>query len=312
MNEERTGVTGKVRLFFRIGYLGDVFHGSQIQPDVRTVQGELIRVFRSLNWLTGPEEQQLLVLSSRTDAGVHVRINGGIVDLDAKLWSVLTPKKMIRAIDDRLDLNIAFLTVQEVAPDFNPRLALHRVYRYRLEGMEFWNEPDHAAFESWLKLFVGTYDARNFARLEEGKNPMRTILNAQPWMDGERLVGFEITGEAFLWNQVRRTANALFRLALGEISPEEVKAAIEQPLTAVDFGVAPPEWLVLWGVAWEMAPIPPACHQMQLTAPPTGRTAERTRRGRWQLAAQYELKTMLYNEWADIGTLPLSYHDRSQ
>ena len=107
-------------MFFRIGYLGDAFHGSQIQPDVRTVQGELIRVFRSLKWLTGPKEDQLLVLSSRTDAGVHVRINGGIVDLDRALWDALSPRKMIRAVDDRLDSNIAFLTVEEVEATFNP------------------------------------------------------------------------------------------------------------------------------------------------------------------------------------------------
>ena len=156
-------------MFFRIGYLGDAFHGSQIQPDVRTVQGELIRVFRSLKWLTGPEEDQLLVLSSRTDAGVHVRINGGIVDLERPLWEALSPRKMIRAVDDRLDQNIAFLTVEEVERDFNPRMALHRTYRYRLEAMEFWEEPDVTDFRRWLDLFVGTYDARNFARLEEGK-----------------------------------------------------------------------------------------------------------------------------------------------
>ena len=302
----------KVRLFFRIGYLGDAFHGSQIQPDVKTVQGELIRVFRSLKWLKGPEEEQLLVLSSRTDAGVHVRINGGIVDLDADLWKALTPRKMIRAVDDRLDPSLVFLTVEEVANDHNPRMALHRVYRYRLEGMEFWIEPDHQAFADWLGLFVGTYDARNFARLEEGKNPMRTILDVQPWMDGDRLMGFEIKGEAFLWNQVRRVANALFRIAVGELTPDDVRKAIDDPMTPVDFGVAPPEWLVLWGVAWEGQPIPSSTHGLSFTAPPTGKTAERTRKGRWQRAAQHELKTMLYNEWATIGALPVVKHSRTQ
>ncbi|MBH33951.1 MAG: hypothetical protein CMB74_00695 [Euryarchaeota archaeon] len=304
-------MTDKVRLFFRIGYLGDAFHGSQIQPDVRTVQGELIRVFRSLKWLTGPKEDQLLVLSSRTDAGVHVRINGGIVDLDRPLWEALSPRKMIRAVDDRLDSNIAFLTVEEVESSFNPRMALHRTYRYRLEAMEFWVEPDHEAFRRWLDLFVGTYDARNFARLEEGKNPVRTVLETKPWMDGERLIGFEVTGEAFLWNQVRRMANALFRLAVGELDENEICEAIEQPMVPVDFGVAPPEWLVLWGVAWERAPLPEESHSTVFSAPPTGRTAERTRNGRWRQAAQHELKSMLYNEWAEIGTLPVVYH-RSQ
>ena len=298
-------------MFFRIGYLGDAFHGSQIQPDVRTVQGELIRVFRSLKWLTGPKEDQLLVLSSRTDAGVHVRINGGIVDLDRALWDALSPRKMIRAVDDRLDSNIAFLTVEEVEASFNPRMALHRTYRYRLEAMEFWIEPDHEAFRRWLDLFVGTYDARNFARLEEGKNPIRTVLETKPWMDGDRLIGFEVTGEAFLWNQVRRMANALFRLAVGELDENEIREAIEQPMVPVDFGVAPPEWLVLWGVAWERAPLPEESHSTVFSAPPTGRTAERTRNGRWRQAAQHELKSMLYNEWAEIGTLPVVYH-RSQ
>ena len=298
-------------MFFRIGYLGDAFHGSQIQPDARTVQSELIRVFRSLKWLTGPKEDQLLVLSSRTDAGVHVRINGGIVDLDRALWEALSPRKMIRAVDDRLDSNIAFLTVEEVEASFNPRMALHRTYRYRLEAMEFWVEPDHEAFRRWLDLFVGTYDARNFARLEEGKNPIRTVLETKPWMDGKRLIGFEVTGEAFLWNQVRRMANALFRLAVGELDENEIREAIEQPMVPVDFGVAPPEWLVLWGVAWERAPLPLESHSTVFSAPPTGRTAERTRNGRWRQAAQHELKSMLYNEWAEIGTLPVVYH-RSQ
>ena len=141
---------------------------------------------------------------------------------------------------------------------------------------------------------------------------MRTILNAQPWMDQGRLIGFEITGEAFLWNQVRRTANALFRLAVGEITVAEVNEAISNPTKEADFGVAPPEWLVRWGVAWEHAPIPESTHTTRLSAPPTGRTAERTRKGRWQQAAQHEMKTMLYNEWADIGVLPIAYHTRSQ
>lgn len=302
-------VASTVRLFFRIGYLGDAFHGSQIQPDVRTVQGELINVFRSLKWLDKDNEEHLLVLSSRTDAGVHVRVNGGIVTIERELWNALTPKKMIRAIDDRLDKNIAFLTVEEVEEDWNPRMAAFRVYRYRLEGMEFWKAPDVEKFNSWLQCFVGTYDARNFARLEEGKNPMRTILKAEPWIENGRLIGFELTGEAFLWNQVRRTANALFRLAIGELALEQITEAIEEPMKPVDFGVAPPEWLVLWGVSWEEFPLPESSHSTSLSAPPTGRTAERTRRTRWQRAAQHEVKTMLYSEWATIGTLPLSYHN---
>jgi len=305
-------VVDTVRLFFRVGYLGDGFHGSQIQPDVKTVQGELIRVFRSLKWLSKEDGEHYLVLSSRTDAGVHVRVNGGIVDISADLWAALTPRKIIRAVDDRLDPNIALLTVDEVERDYNPRMALHRVYRYRLEGMEFWCEPDHQEFASWLKLFVGTYDARNFARLEEGKNPMRTIISATPWIENGRLVGFEIIGEAFLWNQVRRVASALFQLSTGELDAGQIQSAIEQPLIPVDFGVAPSQWLILWGVEWEDFPLPQSTHATVFSPPPQGRSAERTKMGRWQQAAQHEMKTMLYNEWAEIGTLEDAYHANSK
>ena len=300
----------ETRLHFRIGYLGDAFHGSQIQPDVRTVQGELIHAFQKLGWISKEEEEHNLVLSSRTDAGVHVRLNGGTVRVARSLWDSITPRKFVRAVDDLLPDEISFLDVREVEMDWNPRMALHRIYRYRLEGIEFWNDPGEV-FVDWLKLFEGTYDARNFARLEPGKNPIRTILSCTPWVVNGRTVGFEIIGEAFLWNQVRRTAMALHLLALGEISFQDVKRAIDEPDREVDFGVAPPDWLILWGVEWEDSPIPESSELncRFSPAPIPSRKAERTMRKRWRQAARMEMKTLLYLEWMQLGLLPVAYHN---
>jgi tRNA pseudouridine38-40 synthase len=299
-----------VRLAFRIGYLGDAYHGSQIQPDVKTVQGELIRVFRSLKWLDNSTTEHNLVLSSRTDAGVHVRLNGGVVRIDRELWNALTPRKMIRALDDRLPKDIAFLDVREVDEQWNPRMANYRVYRYRLEGIEFWKYPGEQ-FATWLKMFEGTYDATNFARLEEGKNPMRTILSCTPWIVDGRTIGFEIIGEAFLWNQVRRTAMALHRMCIGDLEPSQIIQAIQHPEIEVDFGVAPPDWLILWGVDWNELPLPATKQgNTSLTPPPMGPAAERTMRKRWREGARHELKNLLYQEWADIGELPIVKHTK--
>ena len=244
-----------VRLAFRIGYLGDAYHGSQIQPDVKTVQGELVRVFQKLKWLDKDEEEHNLVLSSRTDAGVHVRVNGGVVRIKRELWEVLTPRKMIRALDDRLPKDIAFLDVTEVDESWNPRLAEHRVYRYRLEGIEFWNHPGDI-FNEWLQIFVGTYDARNFARLEEGKNPLRTILSCEPWVVDGRV-----------------------------------------------------DWLILWGVHWPSMPLDTETVEIQcFSKPPEGPAVERTMRKRWREAARHEQKSILHNEWARLGELPIVRH----
>ncbi len=300
-----TGET--VKLAFRIGYLGNGFHGSQIQPDVKTVQGELVRVFQSLKWIDENITEHNLVLSSRTDAGVNVRVNGGVVTIKKDLWDSLGAKKMIRAIDDRLCEGIAFLDVIQVADDWNPRLAQYRVYRYRIEGIEFWKYPGDV-FTEYCDLFTGTYDASNFARIEEGKEPMRTILSCTPWIVNNRVVGFEIVGLAFLWNQVRRTANAIFKMSIGDLTIEQVKQAIENPETTVDFGVAPPEWLILWGVNWQQLPLPESNTEPYFTSVPEGRVAERTMRKRWRLAAEHEMKSLLYNEWAAIGELPITHH----
>jgi tRNA pseudouridine38-40 synthase len=251
-----------------------------------------------------------LVLSSRTDAGVNVRVNGGAVTIKKVLWDSLGAKKMIRAIDDRLCEGISFLDVIQVAGDWNPRLAQYRVYRYRIEGIEFWKYPGDV-FAEYCDLFTGTYDASNFARVEEGKEPMRTILSCTPWIVNNRVVGFEIVGLAFLWNQVRRTANAIFKMSIGDLTIEQVKQAIEKPELTVDFGVAPPEWLILWGVSWQQLPLSESNTEPHFTSVPEGRVAERTMRKRWRLAAEHEMKSLLYNEWAAIGELPITHHRNS-
>ena len=58
----------KVAITF--SYLGDEYHGSQIQPSLKTVQGELQKACKRLNW-----SPKGVKISSRTDAGVNARMN---------------------------------------------------------------------------------------------------------------------------------------------------------------------------------------------------------------------------------------------
>jgi hypothetical protein len=103
---------------------------------------------------------------------------------------------------------------------------------------------------------------------------------------------------------------ALHRLSIGEITPDEVKRAIDHPEVEYDFGVAPPDWLILWGVDWDLMPLPNRSDEKRrvLTAPPTGPAVERTMRKRWRQGARHELKNLLYQEWAELGELPIVKH----
>lgn len=292
-----------VHLALRVGYLGAAFHGSQVQPDVVTVQGELQRVLRSLGWWSDGEHT--MILGSRTDAGVNVRRNGGLLTLDRELYEKIGDRKLVRAMADRLPDYLAVLDAIEVPEGWNPRLADHRVYRYRLEGMEGWWADDSERFQRHLNLFVGTHDVRNFARMEEGKNPIRTVVSASPWSVGGRIVGFEIVGHSFLWNQVRRIAMAVHSMELGRLSEDEVRDALERPEVPVDFGVAPAEWLILWDVVWDALPSveSPVRAMTWQPSPTRAEGAERTMRRRWSAGASAEIEALLHHEWSALGRL---------
>ncbi len=89
-----------------IEYDGTAFAGSQVQPNARTVQGELEE---ALNRLIG--ERIRVRLAGRTDAGVHATgqvaafcyrgalpVAGGMPELRRRLNAVLPPDLAVRAL----------------------------------------------------------------------------------------------------------------------------------------------------------------------------------------------------------------------
>ena len=70
---------GAVRVAIAVGYLGSGYSGSQVQPNVPTVQGELEAALFRLKWCEHGTHP--VTLSSRTDGGVDARMNIGSFDL---------------------------------------------------------------------------------------------------------------------------------------------------------------------------------------------------------------------------------------
>ena len=90
----------------------------------------------------------------------------------------------------------------------------------------------------------------------------------------------------------------------------EVKQAIENPDIEADFGVAPADWLILWGVDWDEMKLPQSNNEIHcFTAPPSGPAVERTMRKRWRDGARHEMKSLLYHQWAELGELPIVKHN---
>jgi len=242
----------KARIAFRFGYYGDCFHGSQVQPDVPTVQGTFMHIFKKkLKWT---HERMPVTFSSRTDSGVHVRLNGGFIDIDLERWEAMGESGFVKAVGHQIPKSISLFDAREVAGDWSPRRALNRTYRYRMECMENWVEPELDEFKELCSLFSGEHNWANFCRREPDRSTTRVVESCTPWVNDGRIVGFEIIGEAFVWNQVRRIASAMLSVITGNNPIERVVEARDNPDIEIDLGLAEPDWLILWSVAWEEIP----------------------------------------------------------
>jgi len=277
----------KARIAFRFGHFGDCFHGSQIQPDIPTVQGTFIHIFqKKLKWTT---LRIPVAFASRTDAGVHVRLNGGYIDLDEDQWNPMGPDGFLKAVGHQIPDTISLIDAQRVADDWSPRRALRRTYRYRMECMEGWAEPEFEEFAKWCKVFEGKHDWANYSRTEVGRSTVRVVESCKPWFSEDRIIGFEIIGEAFVWNQVRRIANALHGLVTKYRSLEQVEQALHHPEKESDLGLAESDWLILWSVEWEG--IPNIESEQTLVPKPDKSSA------RWQHLCRQQQKEILIRQF---------------
>ena len=148
-----------------------------------------------------------------------------------------------------------------------------------------------------LSLFIGEHDFTAFARIEEGRSPLRCVESCQPWSEAGRLVGFEIAAESFLWNQVRRIAWAVVRVLAGDLSATSVSESLAAGEARTDLGVASARWLTLWSI--EHAEVSFASEAVEasdlLSAPPEDADERALRM--WQATAEMEQKLLLRRCW---------------
>lgn len=226
-----------MRYALKFGYHGKNFSGYARQPNLRTIEGEIIKAVKKTNMI-GDEKSANFQTASRTDKGVSAC--GNVLAFDTGFRK----DEILPALNAHLE-EIWFYGIAEVKSTFNPRNAKQRWYRYYLfdEGIGLKNMGEIA------KIFLGTHDFSNFARIEEGKNPIRTLDVIDVSKEND-LVILDFKAQGFLWHMVRRIVKAMILAAEGKLSNEEVKNALVNKQRA-DFGIAPPEPLILMDVRYD-------------------------------------------------------------
>jgi len=242
-----------------IEYDGTAFAGSQVQPNARTVQGELEK---ALNRLIG--EATRVHLAGRTDAGVHAtgqvaafcvarepRRVGGLPELRRRLNAALPPDLTVRSL-------------RAARPDFDPRRdARWRVYRYRIlmngtrrplerhRTLEIDERLDALAMRAAAERMLGK---RDFAALgADGRGrTVRHVAELRISVRGD-LLEVRVTANAFLRRMVRSIVALLMEVGRGRLAPEALDRILEAGTRALHGRAAPPRGLTLDRVTFQSA-----------------------------------------------------------
>lgn len=253
-------------LLIKIEYDGTNFSGWQIQPEVRTVQGEIEHV---LKYIAGEEVH--IHGTSRTDAGVHAL--GQCASFEWK--SNMPVEKLAEVMNRRFGAggegrsgapgDIRIISVEQVPEDFHARYSCKgKTYRYVIDksgdifrrnisyqypGAE---DLDIEEMKNAATYIIGTHDFKCFE--SSGSTPrestVRTVSDLNIFEDDESII-LEVTGDGFLYNMVRIIVGTLVEAGAGKRTAESVRDAIESRDRGKSGFTAPPQGLYLKEIYFE-------------------------------------------------------------
>ncbi|MEK7413082.1 MAG: hypothetical protein AAB263_07180 [Planctomycetota bacterium] len=244
---------------------GAAFAGTQWQNDQRTVQGELERVAAVLDG-----EKRYVRPASRLDAGVDAEH----ITADLELSRDWDPAILCQAFTDQLPPDLAVRRAAKVPDDFNAiSTAVSKTYRYvvtvrpvrpvlrcRCQWLRLLSHPE--LLQPCADLLIGSKDLSAFANLRhddsDARDPVRTITSAT-WtseQQGDELhLTFRVSGDGFLYRQVRGFVGAMLGVATGKHDLAAFAQAVASGRGADRLGnVAPPDGLTLEQVCYDPEP----------------------------------------------------------
>ena len=227
-----------MRVAVKFAYDGREFHGYSRQPQLATIEGKMVKALIKHGFIEDTIESHFRS-SSRTDKGVSAFCNIIAFDSDSS-------KKNILQILSNEFTDFVVYGIKDVVPDFNPRYAKLRWYRYYLNK----DDIDLERAMSTAAMFTGEHDFSNFARVESFKDPVRSINNIVFTWERNFLV-IDFLAQTFLWHQIRRIILAIIKVEEGKIEKKDIIEALENPNKKVDLGLAPAEPLILKDIVYD-------------------------------------------------------------
>lgn len=227
-----------------VAYNGYSFFGWQIQPELRTIQGELKK---SLEHILQSEVK--ILGSSRTDTQVHAL---------GQICKVTTLKPMdelksLLGVNSQLPREIRVKSIRVTDEKFHPINDVEwKEYAYLLsnvkvmspfQGQLIHNEAhplDLTLMNEAAAMICGKHDFVNYYCTGSKVNTtVRTVFHShwqlcEQWEHVEALPGrtlvFSIAGDGFLKQMIRLLVGGMIQVGRGSVSLEEFKHSLDHPL----------------------------------------------------------------------------------
>jgi tRNA pseudouridine38-40 synthase len=211
---------GLIRIRGKIAYDGKDFSGWGMQPDRRTVQGELENAISTLLRV----DRVIVQCAGRTDAGVHATAQ--VIHFDIAEKDAMEMKDLTYRINAILPEDISIQELEVTAADFDARFAaLSRRYEYLIYQGHRNPLLRDRAHRSYLPLnvqamneasqsLIGLHDFSAFCKKREGATTIRTLMKFTWTETPDGLIKVELEADAFCYSMVRGLIGAV--LAIGE------------------------------------------------------------------------------------------------
>ena len=227
--------------------MGSEFHGWQIQPDARSVQGEMRRCLTSLLG-----RDAIPVAAGRTDAGVHAR--GQVAHLTVNTDEEV--ERVARALPGMMPADIGINGVRRVSPAFNARhSATARRYSYWIIQERDIFRPhtwyvhrtlDRKIMDRGAAAFAGLHDFTSFCKaksLKKDHNLCNVSLCAFDWRGDSAI--FHVRANRFLHHMVRNMVGTLVEMGRGERGEDDIPRILAARSRSASGKLAPSQGLFL-------------------------------------------------------------------
>ena len=219
-----------MRYFIFLAYDGTNYHGWQIQPNARSVQGEIQRCLSTILRRETP-----IVGAGRTDTGVHARRMAAHFDSEEPIDCLQTAFRLNRILPPDISIERIISVDNSLHARFS---ATSRTYHYYIHTKKCpfnrsYSLETHYNLDFDMMNKAGEYliSVKDFAAFCKAGSDVKTTLcdvRTAKWV--EESPGkwyFEITADRFLRNMVRAVVGTLVDVGRGRLSMEDFKAVVE-------------------------------------------------------------------------------------